>query len=184
MSRWPGRAIRVAAWVGVGVCVLLIVLAAISMRYRFGVRFAAGGRLMLESGRLILYGGWIYGDLRGLDAPSLFAKSYRFDFDDIEAFFAWPSAGVDLSDVPLVVCPLWVLLLVIGTAAAALAWLARRRPPRGHCRACGYNLTGCPSGRCPECGEPIEIDTGVSAPLARATRPRGALPGATGHPSE
>ncbi len=27
--------------------------------------------------------------------------------------------------------------------------------PRGHCRRCGYNLTGNVSGICPECGQPI-----------------------------
>lgn len=31
---------------------------------------------------------------------------------------------------------------------------ARRRPPRGCCLNCGYNLTGNVSGACPECGTP------------------------------
>ncbi len=30
--------------------------------------------------------------------------------------------------------------------------LGRRRFPAGHCRKCGYDLTGNVSGRCPECG--------------------------------
>lgn len=34
-----------------------------------------------------------------------------------------------------------------------LVW-RRVRARRGHCRKCGYNLTGNVSGRCPECGEP------------------------------
>ncbi len=36
-----------------------------------------------------------------------------------------------------------------------VTWLALRyaaRPPRGHCRSCGYDLTGNVTGRCPECG--------------------------------
>ena len=28
--------------------------------------------------------------------------------------------------------------------------------PRGHCRRCGYNLTGLTEARCPECGQPFE----------------------------
>jgi hypothetical protein len=28
--------------------------------------------------------------------------------------------------------------------------------PRGHCRQCGYDLTGLPEPRCSECGQPFE----------------------------
>jgi hypothetical protein len=50
---------------------------------------------------------------------------------------------------------LWLLLLVIGLPTAFIYWRARKRIPPGHCRACGYNLTGNVSGVCPECGEQI-----------------------------
>ena len=50
--------------------------------------------------------------------------------------------------------------LFIGAAiglpgvVVALAVAATGRKPRpGHCRACGYDLTGNISGKCPECGE-------------------------------
>ena len=55
-------------------------------------------------------------------------------------------------------------LLAAALALPALAAVAthlwrrarqRRRPP-GLCRACGYNLTGNTSGKCSECGEPID----------------------------
>jgi hypothetical protein len=32
------------------------------------------------------------------------------------------------------------------------AWVRKPRRPRGHCRSCGYDLTGNVSGVCPECG--------------------------------
>ena len=35
-------------------------------------------------------------------------------------------------------------------------WALRRRVPQGHCRTCGYDLTGNTSGICPECGTAIE----------------------------
>jgi len=38
-------------------------------------------------------------------------------------------------------------------AGVAVRYLFRwRRPQPGHCRQCGYNLTGNVSGTCPECG--------------------------------
>ena len=33
--------------------------------------------------------------------------------------------------------------------------LGPRRYPRGHCQKCGYDLTGNPSGTCPECGSSV-----------------------------
>ncbi|UCE59849.1 MAG: hypothetical protein JSU63_20695 [Phycisphaerales bacterium] len=53
--------------------------------------------------------------------------------------------------------------LFIGGIALAYGifgfWRARRMPlpsvyPPGHCRKCGYDMTGNLSGNCPECGAP------------------------------
>jgi hypothetical protein len=48
--------------------------------------------------------------------------------------------------------PLWLPLAVLAIPTAILWWLDRRSRSPGHCRKCGYNLTGNVSGRCPECG--------------------------------
>lgn len=46
--------------------------------------------------------------------------------------------------LPFVIFPvLWLLLY---------ARQVRQRRTEGHCRCCGYNLTGSTSGVCPECG--------------------------------
>ncbi len=38
---------------------------------------------------------------------------------------------------------------------AALLWWRDRRPSRGHCPTCGYDLTGNVSGMCSECGAKV-----------------------------
>jgi hypothetical protein len=50
--------------------------------------------------------------------------------------------------------PLWMPLaaLAVPTALVWRRYFRRARP--GHCRQCGYNLTGNVSGVCPECGTP------------------------------
>jgi hypothetical protein len=59
------------------------------------------------------------------------------------AFALWPRARTT---------PLWMPLVIVGSLAAWLWHLDRRRPAPGACR-CGYDLTGNTSGRCPECGQ-------------------------------
>ena len=58
---------------------------------------------------------------------------------------AWPNAWL--------YCPAWCLILVLAIPTGIL-WYRDRRPPRGHCQQCGYDLTGNVTGICPECGEP------------------------------
>ncbi len=53
---------------------------------------------------------------------------------------------------------MFVPVLFVGLPFVILEHLRRRRPP-GHCRKCGYDLTGNVSGRCPECGEPLPQTT-------------------------
>ena len=51
--------------------------------------------------------------------------------------------------------PLWIPL-VVSVMGAVWAYRHWKRMSRvGYCAACGYNLTGNVSGRCPECGRPI-----------------------------
>ncbi|MBI4581439.1 MAG: hypothetical protein HY718_17180 [Planctomycetes bacterium] len=56
----------------------------------------------------------------------------------------WGRRDVDL--------PLWIPFLLVASPTIFLWWVDRRRIQPGHCRKCGYNLTGNVSGVCPECG--------------------------------
>ena len=68
--------------------------------------------------------------------------------------FVGKHAGVKYFAIPL----LWPCL-IIAIPTGMLFW-RDCRPPKGHCQNCGYNLTGNVSGRCPECGEPTERESG------------------------
>ena len=61
--------------------------------------------------------------------------------------------------------PYQVLVIPLGIPALVIAgptlffWRRSRRPPAGYCRKCGYNLTGLPEPRCPECGTEFDPAT-------------------------
>ena len=45
--------------------------------------------------------------------------------------------------------------VTLAALLAALIAARPRKPGPGHCRKCGYDLTGNVSGKCPECGEVV-----------------------------
>lgn len=53
------------------------------------------------------------------------------------------------------VMPLRNILIILAALLIALIGIPRRFTRPGHCRTCGYDLTGNQSGRCPECGTPL-----------------------------
>ena len=61
--------------------------------------------------------------------------------------------------------PFWFLGLVVAlmllTGWSWYRWRVARRHCVGHCRRCGYNLTGNRSGRCPECGQAVRVTDGL-----------------------
>ena len=61
----------------------------------------------------------------------------------------------------LVLAMIRMIVLVAFIPLLATLLIIRTPPiyPPGHCRHCGYNLTGNVSGRCPECGEEGDSET-------------------------
>jgi hypothetical protein len=60
--------------------------------------------------------------------------------------------------------PHWLFCLIFFSMPSlwVLRWRWARRPARGTCASCGYNLTGNVSGVCPECGKPLPKRTEIS----------------------
>ena len=67
--------------------------------------------------------------------------------------FGFENETTDISRETQLHFPTWVLTLLF-LALPAARYYRRLRPKHtpGHCRRCGYDLTGNESGTCPECG--------------------------------
>lgn len=66
---------------------------------------------------------------------------------------------------PDFIIPLWLFIAAAGSAAV-LSWMRRAAPQSSGCEACGYDLRGNVSGRCPECGRPTEAANQHPAAMA------------------
>jgi hypothetical protein len=146
--RRPSRLRRALKWAGVGFVALTLAAGAASfpiglgyVQQSFDVRVVEGIAYVDSPSRLASAGyspGWHAFGYFTFQGPGL-----------IPAFLRWPtthSKGVEV--------PLGPVVLILAVATALLFW-TDRRPPKGHCRKCGYNLTGNVSGVCSECGQVI-----------------------------
>jgi hypothetical protein len=146
--RRPSRLRRVLKWAGLGVCVVIVAAFITSLRWEIGVVAPPGG--------LTLWLGCIHiTDLAQFGQHEWHVDDHgRFAWREVARGPAWIPWSYSLFGFPAVVVPLWILLLIIALPTALL-WYRDRRPPKGCCQGCGYNLRGNVSGICPECGESV-----------------------------
>lgn len=66
--------------------------------------------------------------------------------------------------------PLTLPLFIAAGALALTDWRRQRTRPKNVCGKCGYDLRGCVSGRCPECGTAycpgVELTDSESPPMS------------------
>ncbi len=149
------RVRRVAKWVGMFLCLGIVVLAIVSVRIRplIGFRY---GYVVARHGNVSV--AWSAAEntthqlfVVGLELLEV-APDFRFSLPTVSKVRVW---GTNLKW--LVSLPLWLLLLVLAAPTAYLWHRDRRfRFPSGHCQQCGYNLHGLTEPRCPECGTGFE----------------------------
>ena len=145
---------RALKWVGFLVCCLIIVAWGASHRWTVRYDHYSASRtwtcIRLSMGDIEIHR---YSDYRrGRFAPPVGLSIERAG--GIGGIWSW-----------FVPVPLWWLLFV-ATIPTTLLWYRDRRYPPGHCQQCGYNLTGLPEPRCPECGTEFDPST---VPLAVGT---------------
>ncbi len=128
----------VVLWGGCTVCALIAVLFVASGWWSFVVQIGSwdvevfGGACAID-----FYGNW---------------------FDDIVVVYGhgfglslWNTWSSELTQFPL-----WLPFLIVAIPMIIM-WGFVPKFPRGHCRRCGYDLTGNTSGVCPECGVEVQV---------------------------
>ena len=141
----PTRIRRVAKWTGVAVCGVLVMAWIGTGRwllcYNYVRRDGTGVSVQLGHGAVALV---------RTDASGHFPLGV-VRFRDRYWHTLWLPDRRSVGRSIHLVCPMWMLLLPV-TIPTAYLFYRDRRPPRGHCQGCGYNLTGNVTGVCPECG--------------------------------
>ena len=119
--------------------ILALLLSSAQAFFSFGGA-ARGTEVWMAAGRSAVVGQFVF------IAVAFGALAWSFVEGDFSVLYV---ASNSHSELPLFYLP---VLLLLGT----IAWILTRKTPKpGHCRKCGYDLTGNVSGRCPECGAKI-----------------------------
>jgi hypothetical protein len=146
-------------WSGTLACLLILTAAFLGLKWRnIRIGFAESG-VQVSGGSLELLwkGGWKI-------KPGInLGPTYRTWGDVLEIWRDSALVPYRQSFTPgymeCVSLPLWIPFVLIGLPTGWLWWRDRRRVAAGCCAACGYDLTGNVSGRCPECGALREAGT-------------------------
>lgn len=144
---------RVLKWAGTAACLACVALIVVGFGHNTSAVGGRGFAVSLVCNNLI----FIWGPKTSWRSLANLKWSRSVYLDSPFAFFLFtPPPLPPLRSVQVPLLPLLSVLAV----PTGLLWWADRGYPRGRCQACGYNLAGNVSGRCPECGELLEVARG------------------------
>lgn len=156
MRRRFGR-IRTLKWTGTVACGLLLLAAAAGLRWRWVDVYNDRHRIVrIDRGALTTF--WTHESSGGIISRYAIGPNYDSWRESFRSYASgsWPALESIGPRAWILVTPLWIPFVLIGVPTALLWRLDRRRAAPGRCRKCNYDLTGNLSGRCPECGTPVE----------------------------
>ena len=161
--RRPSRFRRIAKWVGLGVCVVILLTWACTIRSAI-IYQTSHGLIGVGRGAVVwveaLYQslGWDRVNATRVVEPLHRYNDYGFTLPQVERRVGWAvQSDGQLFKYKFPIryqIPLWLPLVIVAIPTTIL-WRRDRRPRKGHCPDCGYNLTGNESGKCPECSTPV-----------------------------
>lgn len=152
--RRPSSKRRVAKWVGLGLCVLLLTAWAASTVWWFGYT-KPNYSIACSYGHVVVLSGGNWSGLVGWGAVRVTGGLPRVPWSSLIGLQAPYWGPIDVSNCTFVTCPLWIPFLLLAVFTGILWYRDRRSAPADHCRRCGYNLTGNESGVCPESATPV-----------------------------
>ncbi len=144
--RRPSRLRRVAKWVGLGVCVVTIVTWALSTRFHLTYLQSD------PSYKVTAFHGRIEFTLSKYSTSWAGSPGLSWGRVPSYGFLVPPDWGGGMHK--WLRLPFWLLVIAVLIPTAIL-WRRDRRPRKGDCQYCGYNLTGNESGVCPECATAV-----------------------------
>ena len=139
----------IAKWCGAGFCVVTLLATASSVFWTIRCT-SANHSVTLSRGAVEHL--WRPPAVRDYIAPLCEFQSLKSEWERNRCNqIRWVCGLEDYEGVCWTIIPLWIPLCAAIPPTLWL-WLRRRHHKEGHCRSCGYDLTGNLSGRCPECG--------------------------------
>lgn len=165
MARTAASLLRPAKWTGIALCILMICCSIVyagrigrggSMKQTKAMRRAAQPSTLCRfvSARAVILCSLPVERDR---ACTITDPYFQLDCDNACMQWSTPSLAVLDQGVVRLVTPLWLAISISAGISAVLMFITRKRIPAGHCRGCGYDLTGNESGRCPECGRACKL---------------------------